>query len=60
MTRSQNGHRTINGMVFILAGRTIGLNAKAIAQSEAATKRAQGHIVRVIKVNSYEYMIFQL
>lgn len=57
MTR---GQRTIDGRVYSLGGRATGLNAKAVAQSEAAAKRASGKLVRIVKLSSTDYLIYEI
>lgn len=56
----KRGQRTINGKVYILGGRVISLNAKAIAKSEADTKRARGKLVRLVKHSNVDYSIYEL
>lgn len=56
----KRGQRTINGSVYILGGRTTGLNAKAVAQSEAAEKRKRGKLVRIIKLSNVDYLIYEI
>ncbi len=56
----KRGQRTINGRVYVLGGRTVGLNAKAVALSEAAAKRKRGKLVRIIKISELDYLIYEL
>ena len=55
----QRGQRTIDGKVYNLGGRVTGLNAKATAQSEAKTKRARGHLVRLVTLATTNYQAVQ-
>lgn len=56
----KRGQRTIEGRVYSLGGRSTGLNAKSVAQSEAATKRARGKLVRLVKLSNVDYLIFEI
>lgn len=56
----QRGQRVIGGKVYNLGGRAVGFNAKAVAQSEAVVKRARGKLVRLIKLNELDYLIYEL
>jgi len=56
----QRGQRTIDGKVYNQAGRVTGLNAKAIAASEADSKRARGKLVRLIKLSNVDYLIYEI
>jgi hypothetical protein len=56
----KRGQRTINGKVCNLGGRVTSLNAKAIAKSEADTKRARGKLVRLVKLSDVDYLIYEL
>lgn len=56
----KRGQRTINGRVYLLGGRTTGLNAKAVALSEASAKRQRGKLVRLIKISEFDYLIYEL
>lgn len=53
------GQRVIEGRVYSLGGRAVGLNAKRIAQSEAAAKRATGKLVRIIKLSELDFLIYE-
>lgn len=55
----QRGQRTIGGRIYTLGGRATGLNAKAVAESEARSKRANGRLVRIIKLSNTDYMIYE-
>lgn len=46
--------------MYVLGGRTVGLNAKAVALSEAAAKRKRGKLVRIIKLSELDYLIYEL
>lgn len=56
----KRGQRTIDGKVYQQGGRVTGLNAKAVAESEAAEKRARGKLVRLVKLSSVDYLIYEL
>jgi hypothetical protein len=56
----RHGQRTIEGAVYELGARFCGIRAEALAKEEAAVKRARGLKVRVIKINSVDYMVYQL
>lgn len=56
----RRGQRTIDGKVSSQGGRVIGLNAKALAESEAAAKRSRGKLVRIIKLSNVEYLIYEI
>lgn len=56
----KRGQRVINGKVYNLAGRACGLDAKAVAKSEADAKRVRGKLVRLIKLNELDYLIYEL
>lgn len=56
----QRGQRTIDGKVYQQGGRVTGLNAKAVAESEAAAKRARGKLVRLVKLSNVDYLIYEL
>lgn len=56
----KRGQRVIDGRVYSLGGRTTGLNAKELAQLEASAKRAAGKLVRIIKVNELDYLIYEI
>jgi len=56
----QRGQRTIDGKVYNQGGRVTGLNAKTIAQSEAAAKRARGHLVRLVKLSNVDYLVYEI
>lgn len=56
----QRGQRTIDGKVYSLGGRATGLNAKTIAQSEAAAKRKRGKLVRLVKLSNVDYLIYEI
>lgn len=56
----QRGQRTIDGKVYSLGGRATGLNAKAVAQSEAAAKRKRGKFVRLVKLSNVDYLIYEI
>jgi hypothetical protein len=56
----KRGQRTIDGKVYQQGGRATGLNAKAVAVSEAETKRARGKLVRLVKLSNVDYLIYEL
>lgn len=56
----KRGQRVIDGRVYSLGGRATGLNAKELAQLEASAKRAAGKLVRIIKVNELDYLIYEI
>lgn len=56
----RRGQRTIGSRVYVLGGRCTGLNAKALAEAEAAAKRARGKLVRIIKLSNVDYMIYEI
>ena len=56
----QRGQRTIAGKVYTLGGRATGLNAKVVAESEAATKRARGKLIRLVKLSNVDYLIYEI
>lgn len=56
----KRGQRTIDGKVYQLGCRVACLNAKLVAQSEAATKRARGKLVRLIKLSNIEYLVYEI
>ncbi len=56
----RRGQRTINGKVYTLGGRVLGLNAKSVAQSEAQAKRGRGKLVRLVKLSNVEYLIYEI
>ncbi len=56
----KRGQRTISGKVYSLGGRATGLNAEAVARSEADAKRKRGKIVRIIKLLSFDYLIYEV
>lgn len=56
----RRGQRTIEGRVYLLGGRACGANARNIALSEAAAKRAAGKLVRIIKRSELEYLIYEI
>lgn len=56
----QRGQRTIDGKVYSQGGRVTGLNAKAVAQSEAEAKRGRGKLVRLVKLSNVDYLIYEL
>lgn len=56
----QRGQRTINGRVYVLGGRATGVNAKAVAKSEAESKRQRGKLVRLVKLSEFDYLIYEV
>ncbi len=56
----KRGQRTIAGKVYTLGGRATGLNAKEVAQAEAKTKRQRGKLVRLVKLSTVDYLIYEL
>lgn len=56
----KRGQRTFNGKVYSQGGRATGLNAEAIAKSEAEIKRGRGKLVRLVKLSRVDYLIYEL